>query len=124
MIYNSSSYCLVIVLQTFCNFTSHPQPGKCRTSDNRTSHPPPTESDGRLPGCGIRSGAGGGGREEFRRHEMGAGAGGEVAAVLYQTQTANIDLAVALDGIFDRAAGFCEGRRIENHDVKLLTFCL
>ena len=62
MIYNSSSYCLVIVLQTFCNFTSHPQPGKCRTSDNRTSRPPPTESDGRLPGCGIRSGAGGGGR--------------------------------------------------------------
>ena len=35
--------------------------------------------------------------EELRRHEMGAGAGGEVAAVLYQTQTANIDLAVALD---------------------------
>ena len=62
--------------------------------------------------------------EELRRHEMGAGAGGEVAAVLYQTQTANIDLAVALDGIFDRAAGFCEGRRIEDHDVELLTSCL
>ena len=29
--------------------------------------------------------------EELRRHEMGAGAGGEVAAVLYRTQTANID---------------------------------
>ena len=62
--------------------------------------------------------------EELRRHEMGAGAGGEVSAVLYQTQTADIDLAVALDGIFDRAAGFCEGRRIEDHDVKFLAFNL
>ena len=52
--------------------------------------------------------------EELRRHEMGAGAGGEVAAVLYQTQTANIDLAVALDGIFDRAGDFVKagGSRI------------
>ena len=105
MIYNSSSYCLVIVLQTFCNFTSHPQPGKCRTSDNRTSHPPPTESDGRCLGAVFdlaQAAVGAAGCllnrlcEEFRRHEMGAGAGGEVAAVLYQTQTANIDLAVAL----------------------------
>ena len=62
--------------------------------------------------------------EELRRHEMGAGAGGEVTAVLYQAQTADIDLAVALDGIFDRAAGFCEGRRIEDHDVKFLAFSL
>ena len=62
--------------------------------------------------------------EQLRIHEMGAGAGGEVAAVLYQTHTANIDLALALDGIFDRAAGFCEGRRIEDHDVELLTSCL
>ena len=70
---------------------------------------------------GVMSGGAEHGLELFRRGKMGAGAGGEVAAVLYQTQTANIDLAVALDGIFDRAAGFCEGRRIEDHDVKLLT---
>ena len=52
--------------------------------------------------------------EEFRRHEMGAGAGGEVAAVLYQTQTANIDLAVALDGILTELRDFVKagGSRI------------
>ena len=44
--------------------------------------------------------------EEFRRHEMGAGAGGEVAAVLYQLHAAQVDLTVALDGIFYRASGF------------------
>ena len=30
----------------------HPQPGKCRTSGNRT-HPPPTELGDPEPGCGI-----------------------------------------------------------------------
>lgn len=37
--------------------TSPRRPGRYKTSDN-TTHPSSRESDGRVPGCGIRSGGG------------------------------------------------------------------
>ena len=57
--------------------------------------------------------------EQLRVHEVGAGAGGEIAAVLYQLHAAQVDLTVALDSVFDRTAGFGEGRWIQNNHIKL-----
>ena len=52
-------------------------------------------------------------------HEVGAGAGGQIAAVLYQLHAAQIDLSVALDGVFHGAAGLGEGGRIQDHHDRI-----
>ena len=59
-------------------------------------------------------------RKEFLGHKMGTGAGGKVAAVLDELHAAQVNLAVALDGVFNGVFGFCERRGIENDDVELL----
>ena len=58
--------------------------------------------------------------EEVRVHEVGAGAGDEVAAVSDQLHAAQIDLTVAARGGLDGIAGLGEGGRIEDDDVILL----
>ena len=67
-------------------------------------------------GCGLTDGLG----EQLRVHEVGTGAGGEVAAVLYQLHAAQVDLTVALDCVFNGTAGFGEGRRIQNNHIEFL----
>ena len=47
--------------------------------------------------------------EQIRIHEMGAGAGGEKAAVFHQSHAAQVDLPVSFDCVFDGVAGFGEG---------------
>ncbi len=58
--------------------------------------------------------------KKLRLHKMRAGAGGEVTAVCEELHTADVDLAVTLNGIFDGAAGLGKSRRIQNADVKFL----
>ena len=58
--------------------------------------------------------------EELGVHVVRAGAGGKVAAVLDELHAAQVNLAVALDGVFNGVLGFCERRGIENDDVELL----
>ena len=58
--------------------------------------------------------------EELGVHVVRAGAGGKVAAVLDELHAAQVNLAVALDGVFNGVFGFCERRGIENDDVELL----
>ena len=60
--------------------------------------------------------------EELGVHVVRAGAGGKVAAVLDELHAAQVNLAVALDGVFNGVFGFCERRGIENDDVELLAF--
>ena len=55
---------------------------------------------------------------------MGTGTCAEITAVFYELHTAEVDLTVAFDCIFDGVSGFCEGRRIEDDYVELFTFFL
>ena len=71
--------------------------------------------------CGARGLPDGLG-EELGVHVVRAGAGSKVAAVLDEFHTAQVDLAVTLDGVFNGVFGFCERRGIENDDVELLAF--
>ena len=88
---------------------SRHKPGKYKISNNKT-HPLPTKWDGPPPGpvlhlsepfvdisCGLADGFG----EQLRSHKVGAGAGGQIAAVLYQLHAPEIDLPVSLYGLFD-----------------------
>lgn len=59
--------------------------------------------------------------KELGVHEVGAGAGDEIAAVLHQLHSAEVDLAVAPRCRFDGIAGFGEGRRIQDDHIVLLT---
>ena len=59
--------------------------------------------------------------EQGRIHEMGAGAGGQIASVLYQAQAPQVYLPVASDRVLDRAAGLGEGRRVQDDHIEPLT---
>ena len=107
---------------------SHAPPGRYKILNNRI-HPQPRGWDDPVPGCGIPPGADACGRfaaacrdglgKQLRSHEMGAGAGGQIAAVLHQLHAAQVDLTVALDGVFHGVSGLGEGRRIQDHHIKL-----
>ena len=62
--------------------------------------------------------------EELGVHEVGAGAGGQVASVLHQLQAPHIDLPVALDGVLHGGPGFGEGGGIQNDYVKFFALPL
>ena len=62
--------------------------------------------------------------KEFRIHEMGAGAGCQVAAVFNQFHAPQVDLPVAFDCFFDGASGLGEGRRVKNDHVEFLPLFL
>ena len=70
--------------------------------------------------CSFADGLG----EQFRIHEMGAGAGRKIATVLHQLHAAQVDLAVAFHSIFDGAAGLRESRRVQNDNIELLALFL
>ncbi len=70
--------------------------------------------------CGLADGFG----EQLRSHKVGAGAGSQIAAVLYELHAPQINFTVALDCIFHRASGFGEGRRIQDDYIELLTLFL
>ena len=57
--------------------------------------------------------------EQVLLHEMRAGAGREEPAVFYKPHSAEVDLAVALDGILCDLPGLCEGGRVENDNIVL-----
>lgn len=58
--------------------------------------------------------------EQLRVHEMGTGAGGQVAAVLYQLYAAKIDFAVSLYCVLDGIPGLCKCRGIQDYHIKLI----
>ena len=53
---------------------------------------------------------------------MGAGAGGQVAAVLYQLHAAEVDFTVSLYRVLNGIPGLCECRGIQDYHIKLLAF--
>ena len=70
---------------------------------------PAVYAPGRLPDCL---------RKQLRRHKVGAGTGGQIAAVAQQLHAAHIDFPVALYGIFYGIPRFRKGRRVQDHKVK------
>ena len=69
-------------------------------------------------GSGFTDGLG----EQFRIHEVGAGAGGKVAAVFYSLHAAEIDFTVAFYCVFNGISGCGEGWRIKDDYIKHFTF--
>ena len=59
--------------------------------------------------------------EKLWIHEVGAGACGQIAAVLYQLHTPQVDLPVSLDSVFHGAAGLGECRRIQYDQIIALS---
>ena len=57
--------------------------------------------------------------KELIVHEMGAGAGGQIAAVLYQLHAPEIDLPVSLYGLFDGISGFGKSGGIQDDHIVL-----
>ena len=55
---------------------------------------------------------------------MGAGTGGQIAAVLDQLHSSQVDFPVALHCVFHRVSGFCEGGRIQDDYVEFLALLL
>ena len=62
--------------------------------------------------------------KQFRVHEMGAGTGGQIAAVLYQLHASQVYFAVALDCVFNGISGLCKCRRIQDNHVVFSAFLL
>ena len=69
--------------------------------------------------CRLPNGLG----EQFIGHEMRAGAGCQKAAILQQLHGAQVDFAIALNRILDRASGLCKGRRIKNDYIEFSALC-
>ena len=63
-------------------------------------------------------------RKELIAHKVRAGTGSQITAILYQLHAAQIDLTVALDGVFHGASGLREGGRIQDHHIVLLALGL
>ena len=59
--------------------------------------------------------------KQFIFHKMGTGTGCKKSAVFYQFHSTKIDLTVAFDCIFDRTAGFCKCRWIQNDHIVLFS---
>ena len=59
--------------------------------------------------------------KQFIFHKMGTGTGCQKSAVFYQFHSTKIDLTVAFDCIFDRAAGFCKCRWVQNDHIVLFS---
>ena len=62
--------------------------------------------------------------KELRIHEMRAGTGTKISAVLHKLQAAHVNLAVALDGLLNGVTRLCKGWGIKDHHVILFSLCL
>ena len=62
--------------------------------------------------------------KELIAHKVRAGTCSQITAILYQLHAAQIDLTVALDGVFHGASGLREGGRIQDHQIVLLALGL
>ena len=54
-----------------------------------------------------------------KSHKVGTGTGGKKTAVAHQLHAPQVDLPISFYCIFDGIPGFGEGRRIQDHHVKL-----
>ena len=62
--------------------------------------------------------------KQFRVHEMRAGAGGQIAPVLYQLHASQVDFAVALDRVFNGISGLRKRRRVQDDHIVFTAFLL
>ena len=53
---------------------------------------------------------------------MRAGTGCQIPAVFHQLHAPEVDFPVAFHRIFNGISGFCEGGRVQDHNVEFLTF--
>ena len=58
--------------------------------------------------------------EKLLIHEMRAGAGRQITAILYQLHATQIDLPVSFHRFFNRASGLGKRGRVQDHHIELL----
>ncbi len=123
---------LFLKYSTFSALTSPRTPGRCKISDN-TNPRLPTGLDDPAPVYGTPPAAAAYAHsapparwsfEEFRIHEVGAGAGGQITAVFHQLHPPQVDLPVSLDRFLNGASGLGKCRRVQNDHVELLSLLL